>query len=175
MVSFARLLGVPLILWLGLSGQSTWWLFVIFLVGGVTDWLDGWLARKLDQRSELGAELDPIADRLYIVASLVVLFAQQLIPTWVLAAIVLRDVAMAFQLVRMRRAGFAAPAVHYVGKAGTMMLLYSIPLVFLGAADWPLNSVARNFALGFLMWGVATYWYAALLYVQQFRQVRHAG
>lgn len=175
LVSFSRLLGVPLIIWLGLTNQSTWWLFIIFVAGGFTDWLDGWLARKLNQQSKLGAELDPIADRLYILASLVVLYAQQLIPTWVLGLIVLRDLVMMGHIWQRRQLGFAPPSVHYVGKAGTMMLLYSIPLVFLGAAEWPYGWFVRYFAIGFLIWGVVTYWYAAWLYFWQFRQVRYAN
>lgn len=172
LISFARLLGVPLLVWLGFTGLADAWLFAVFVVSGVTDWLDGYLARKLNAFSELGAKLDPIADRLYILAALVVLLVRELVPVWVVLVVVARDLFMAGLLAVMRGRGFGPPAVHYIGKAGTMMLLWSIPLVFLARAEWVGQGVVRAFAFGFLAWGVVTYWAAGLMYLRQFLGLR---
>jgi cardiolipin synthase len=147
--------------------------FGIFVLGGISDWLDGWLARRLNQTSDLGRMLDPIADRLYILVSVVVLLVQGLIPTLIVALILLRDVFMAFVISKRRRAGFAPPQVHYVGKAATMLLLYSIPLVFLASAFGGSLSFAMWLGNAFLMWGVVVYWYAAWLYFNELRTLTH--
>lgn len=171
-VSFARLAGIPVVLWLGFSGAAQWWLLVVFIASGVTDWLDGYLARRLHQYSDLGKVLDPLADRLYIFAALVVLLHQQLLPLAVVAIVFAREIYMAGLLYVMRQSGFAPPSVHYIGKAGTLMLLYCIPFLFLGAAEWSGALISRYVALGWLAWALITYWYAAWLYTIQYVRLR---
>jgi len=136
--------------------------------------VDGFLARKLQQFSKLGQALDPIADRLYIVTAVVVLLMRGLIPWPVVAIIAGRDMMMMIHLSIARRAGYAPPGVHYIGKAATMMLLYSVPLVFLGAGDSATADAARWIGLAFLVWGACVYWYAGWLYIAQFRRLQHA-
>ena len=70
-LSAARLLGVPLFLWLVLGPEADGWALVVLAVSGATDYLDGYLARKLDQTTVVGQILDPVADRLYILAVVV--------------------------------------------------------------------------------------------------------
>ena len=82
LLSLLRLAGVPLFLWLLLGPHADGWALVVLMVGGVTDWLDGKLARLLDQFSALGALLDPAADRLYILAALVALAVRDVVPWW---------------------------------------------------------------------------------------------
>ena len=82
-LSALRLLGVPLFLWLLLGPQADGWAVVVLMVSGATDWLDGKLARALGQSSKLGALLDPAADRLYIVATLVAFVIRDVVPFWV--------------------------------------------------------------------------------------------
>ncbi len=82
LLSIARLFGVPLFLWLVLGPEADGWALVVLMVAGFTDWLDGKLARTLNQTSKLGQILDPVADRLYILAVVVGLAIRDIIPIW---------------------------------------------------------------------------------------------
>src|SRR5215213_8052920 len=80
LLSFARLLGVPLFLWLVLVPEADGWAFVVLAVSGVSDYADGYLARRLHQTSKLGEILDPVADRLYILSTIIALAVRDIIP-----------------------------------------------------------------------------------------------
>jgi cardiolipin synthase len=97
-LSVLRLLGVPLFLWLLLGPQADGWAVVVLMVAGATDWADGKLARSLGQSSRLGALLDPAADRLYIVATLVAFVLRDVVPLWLVAALVGRELVLGLAL-----------------------------------------------------------------------------
>ena len=105
LLSMVRLAGVPVFLWLVLGPEWDGWALVLLMVSGITDWLDGYLARKLDQRSTLGEILDPVADRLYILAVVIGLGMREIIPWWVAVILPLRDVLLwgLVPLLRTRR------------------------------------------------------------------------
>jgi cardiolipin synthase len=166
-VSFSRLLGLPLIPYFALVLENDFAAFLVFAIASITDWLDGWLARKLNQYSDLGAQLDPIADRLYIIVALVVLVMRGLLPWWMVAIIFLRDVFMLMHQIQIRRAGFSPQPVHYLGKAGTLMILYAVPFIFLGQIDTPITLLGKWVGYAFFIWGIFTYWYAGFLYRRQ--------
>ncbi|ACY98001.1 MULTISPECIES: CDP-alcohol phosphatidyltransferase family protein [Thermomonospora] len=170
-LSLARLLGVPLFLWLVLAGHDTWALGL--LVGaGLSDWLDGRLARALGQTSRLGALLDPAADRLYILATLVGLTMREIIPLWLTLLLVGREAAITPIVPVLRRLGYNGTLpVHMVGKAGTLCLLYAFPLLLLGDHSGAVATAARVFGWSFAIWGTALYWWAAVLYWVQVRQL----
>src|SRR5216110_1770145 len=114
LISFARLLGVPLFLYLfGVHAYAA--ALVVLAVGGSTDWVDGYLARRLHQVSRLGELMDPFADRLYILATLVAFVVKDIVPWPYAVALVVRDVIMTGCLLLLRRAGYGPPAVHYIG------------------------------------------------------------
>src|SRR3954470_2598181 len=94
LLSMLRLAGVPVFLWLVLGPEADAWALALLMVSGGTDYLDGWLARKLDQTSMLGQILDPVADRLYILAVLVGLGLRDIIPWWVMLVLPLRDLLL---------------------------------------------------------------------------------
>lgn len=123
-VSVLRLLGIPVFLWLILVEEADVLGFVILVIAGVTDWVDGFLARKLDQRSRLGVLLDPLVDRLYILATLLGLAFRDIIGWWLVAILVGRDVVLLLLVPLLRRSGRVALPVTYVGKAGTFALLW---------------------------------------------------
>ena len=122
LLSFLRLLGVPLFLYLLLVPQYDGWALVVLAISAITDWADGKLARLLNQYSRLGELLDPAADRLYILAALVGFVIRGFIPWWVAALIIGRDVLLAATLPVLRRYGYTALPVHYLGKAATFCL-----------------------------------------------------
>ncbi len=172
LISALRLLLVPVFAILLIQGQDTWALGVL-AVSGASDWLDGKLARALDQGSRLGELLDPAADRLFILVTLVVLAVRDVVPLWLVAVIVGRDLLLTVVLAVLVKTQIGPLPVHFVGKAGTFALLYAFPLLLL--AQWPgtVGLVAGIVGWAFAWWGVALYWLAAAVYLfQAVRELR---
>lgn len=170
-LSVVRLLGVPLFLWLVLGPHADGWALLVLAVSGFSDWLDGQLARAWSQISRLGQFLDPAADRLYILAVLVGLTARGIIPLAFAAALLLRDVVLVACGPILRRHGYRALPVHFLGKAATFNLLYAFPLLLVGDGMAVISTVAKVTGWAFAIWGAALYWWAAVLYVTQVRQL----
>lgn len=166
-LSFLRLLGVPLVVWLILGPQADALAVVVLVVAGVTDWLDGYLARAWNQRSRVGQMLDPVADRLYILAIIGSLAIRGIIPWWLVIVLAARDVMIAILVPILHTRGYSSLPVHFLGKAATFCLLYAFPLVLLGVGDTTLALVARVVGWAFALWGTGLYWWAGLLYVRQ--------
>lgn len=171
-ISVARLAGVPVFLWLVLGVRSPagdWWAVGLLIASSASDWLDGKIARALHQQTRLGQLLDPAADRLYIVATVVALAIRAIIPWWLVALLAAREVLMAGVLWLLRRRGWGALQVSFVGKTATLCLLYAFPLLFLGAHVADYAETARVAGWTMAIWGSALYWCAALLYIVQAR------
>ncbi len=171
LLSAARLLGVPLFLWLVLGPEADGWALVVLMISGFTDWLDGKLARTLNQTSKLGQILDPVADRLYILAVVVGLAIRDIIPIWLAVLLPLRDVFLFALVPLLRTRGFSALPVHFLGKAATANLLYAFPLLLLGDGSGTLARVADIFGWAFAIWGTCLYWWAGCLYAYQVAQI----
>ncbi|MBR7830093.1 CDP-alcohol phosphatidyltransferase family protein [Actinospica sp. MGRD01-02] len=176
LLSVLRLLGVPLFLWLILQPafhgpHLDGWAILVLALAGLTDYLDGKIARAFHQTSRIGTLLDPAADRLYILATLVGLAWRDIIPVWLVVILVGRDLLMAIPLAVLRRHGYGPPPVHFMGKAATFNLLYAFPLLLLGDGHGALNDVAGAIGWAFAIWGTALYWLAAGLYMLQVRRV----
>ena len=174
-LSFLRLLGVPLFLWLLLVPEADGWAFVVLAVSGVTDYLDGVIARATGQISRLGQLLDPLADRLYTLATLFGLALREIIPWWLVVLILSRDVMLTVVLALLRRRGIVGLPVHYLGKAATFCLMCGFPLLLLGTgatgAGLSWADLARDVGWAFTIWGTALYWWAGLLYLVQARRI----
>jgi cardiolipin synthase (CMP-forming) len=166
-LSVLRLLGVPLFLWLLLGPEADGWAVAVLMVSGFTDWLDGKLARWLDQSSRLGALLDPAADRLYIVSTLVALALREIVPVWIVALLVGREVVLGVALLVLRRYGYPPLQVHYLGKAATLLLLYAFPGLLLADGDGWLAELCEPIAWALTIWGTALYVLAGLFYLIQ--------
>ncbi len=170
-LSFLRLLGVPLFLWLVLGPHADGWAFVVLAIAGLTDYLDGRIARATGTSSRLGQLLDPLADRLYILATLVGLLLRGIVPLWLVLALVARDLMLIALFPLLRRRGLVALPVHYLGKAATFNLLYAFPLLLLSdGASW-VADLSRVFGWAFVIWGTALYWWSGILYVEQARRL----
>ncbi len=167
-LSVLRLAGVPLFLWLMLGPEADGWAVAVLAAGGITDWADGKLARLLNQYSRLGAVLDPAVDRLYILAALVGLGLREIVPWWVVLALVARDLVLAACVLVLRARGYGPFAVSYLGKAATFVLLYAFPLLLLGDGPGTTEAVVRAVAIAFAGWGVALYLWTGALYLIQF-------
>ena len=173
-ISFVRLLGVPLFLYLLLGPQHDVAAVIVLTLGGTTDWVDGYVARRMNSVSRLGELLDPFADRLYILATLVGFTLREVVPWWLTAALLLREAVLAVALLVLRRRGYGPPPVHYVGKTGTFMLLGAFPVLLLAAAVPSIQAVAAPIGWGIAWWALGLYWAAAVLYLAQTRTLLRA-
>jgi len=171
LLSIARLCGVPVFLWLVLGPEWDGWALVLLMVSGITDWLDGKLARTLNQSSKLGQILDPVADRCYILAVVVALAIRDIIPWWLAVSLPLRDVFLFSLVPFLRTRGYSALPVHFLGKAATASLLYAFPLLLLGDGEETVARLADVFGWAFAIWGTGLYWWAGFLYAYQVSQL----
>lgn len=167
LLSFARLAGVPLFLYLLLVAHADGWALVVLALSAITDWADGKLARLLGQYSRLGELLDPAADRLYIFATLVGFVIRGFVPWWLAVIIVARDVMLTIFVPLIRRHGYPPLEVLYLGKAATFGLLYAFPLMLLARAVPATYMVASAVGWAFLIWGVAMYLWVGVIYMRQ--------
>ena len=164
LLSVVRLLGVPLFVYLLLVTHSDGWALAILMISGFTDWLDGKLARILDQSSKLGALLDPFVDRLYVVTTLVTFVVRGFIPWWVAAILIGRDAVLALTLLIYRRRGLPPPDVMYLGKGATFLLMFALPITLAAQGDWSIATVAEPLGAALLIWGTVLYVWTGLLY-----------
>jgi cardiolipin synthase len=167
MISFVRLLGVPLFLYLLLGPRHDVAAVIVLAVGGTTDWVDGFVARRMNSVSRLGELLDPFADRLYILAILIGFTLRDVVPYWLTGALLLRELVLGIALLVLRRHGYGPPPVHYVGKTGTFVLLAAFPVVLLARAVPSIDPWAGPIGWGLSWWALALYWAAAVLYLTQ--------
>jgi cardiolipin synthase len=165
-LSLVRLLGVPIFLWAIVEGRDIIAL-VTLMASGLTDYADGKIARKFHMESRLGQFLDPIADRLYILTTLIGLAWRDIIPLWLVIVLISREVAMALMLLYLRSRGQVGLPVHFVGKAATFNLLYAFPLLLLADIPGPVGDIAKPVGWAFAWWGIVLYWLAAVLYALQ--------
>ncbi|GAB2624069.1 CDP-alcohol phosphatidyltransferase family protein [Streptomyces capparidis] len=179
MLSMARLLGVPLFLWLILRPEfggpkSDGWALLVLAFSGVSDYLDGKLARRWNQISSLGRVLDPAADRLYVLTTLVGLTWRGILPLWLTVLLLARDLLLAVMIPILARHGYGPPQVNFLGKAATFNLMYAFPLLLLSDGSGSLASLAAIFGWAFAGWGTTLYWWAGILYVVQVRRLIRA-
>lgn len=168
-ISLVRLAGLPLFLWLILGPHADVWALVVLVASGISDYLDGYLARRLNQTSRLGQLLDPIADRLYILSTVIGLAVRGIIPVWFAVLLPLRDVLLWVLVPFLRSRGYTSLPVHFLGKVATAALLYAFPLLLLADVGSTVGDLAQVFGWAFAIWGAAMYWWAGVLYAWQVR------
>ncbi len=173
-LSMLRLVVVPIFLWLILSHQDGW-AVVVLTLSGVSDYFDGKIARRYNLVSRVGQLLDPLADRLYILSTLLGLAWREIIPWWLVAILVGREVFGTALVIVVRHYGYRALPVHFIGKAATFDLLYAFPLILLGQGDSIFATVALPIGWAFAWWGTALYWVAGVMYAVQTRDVVRAA
>lgn len=175
-LSMARLVGVPVFLWLVLwprfgGPNCDGWALLVLALSGVSDYLDGKLARRWNQVSNLGRILDPAADRLYILSTLVGLTWRGILPLWLPIVLLARELLLLVMVWVLDRHGYAPPQVNFLGKAATFNLMYAFPLLLLSDGGGWIASLAAIFGWAFAGWGTALYWWAGILYVVQVRRL----
>ena len=169
-LSMVRLVFVPIFLWLILTGQDNW-AVVVLTLSGVTDYLDGKIARRYNLVTRFGQLLDPVSDRLYILSTLLGLAWREIIPWWLVAILVAREIFGTALLLVVRHYGYRALPVHFIGKAATFDLLFAFPLILLGQGESQFAMIALPIGWAFAWWGTALYWVAGVMYAVQTRDV----
>lgn len=163
-LTFLRALGVPAFLYFFLAAEKPVVSFLIIAFGGATDYLDGKLARALNQTSDFGAKFDPTVDRLYIGAIIVALTSQDYLPLNLVIAILARDLILLIMVIWQKLRGVDFVEVSFLGKAATFNLLYAFPLLLLKDIDL-IGGVSNIIGWAFAIWGVGLYFYTGLQYL----------
>ena len=175
-LSMLRLAGVPLFLYWVLIAEHDGRAILLLMAAGASDYFDGLIARRYNSFSRLGQLLDPLADRLYILATLLALVYRDGLPWWWAAVLIGRDVLLTPTIPLLRRYGYGPLPVHFLGKAATFNLLYAFPMLLaaLPSSTGTLATVFRPMGWAFAAWGSTLYLWAGLLYVVQVRQLVRA-
>ena len=163
-LSFIRLLLIPVFLLLLIDAQYVMALLTL-VISSVTDFVDGFVARKFNQVSRLGQLLDPAVDRLFIFSTLIGLAWQEFVPWWLVAVIVARDVLLLVLGVVLANHGYGPLPVHHLGKVATFSLLFALPVLVLGVAFPAIQPVTDPVGWAIAIWGAFLYWWAGAIYL----------
>ena len=164
-ISFARIVAIPVFCWLTAGGSTRLWGIALFAVVVSTDWIDGYVARRIGQVSEVGRILDPVADRLAIAAGLITFALVGVFPFWAALLILLRDVALLLGGAAVLWGKGIRIDVRWIGKIATFSLMAAIAWIAWGNAGGPLGQVLLVGGwLGYVV-GIVEYYIAAGLYV----------
>jgi len=163
-LTFLRALGVPLFLYLFLIADEPILSFVVIALGGVTDYLDGKVARYLNQTSDFGAKFDPAVDRLYIAAVIIALANKDYLPWILVISILVRDLLLLLVIIYQKLRGIPFLAVTFLGKAATFNLLYAFPLLLLEDLAY-IGQACYVIGWAFAIWGTSLYFYTGLQYL----------
>ena len=167
-LSILRLTSVPVFVWLFVSGRENA-AVVLYAAGAWTDFFDGVIARKFDQVSEIGKLLDPLADRILIIALVVALVARDSLALWLAIAIVARDVLLLSVFPLLERRKVPRIAVNFTGKSATASLLFGLTCLAWSETTFPGNEIADEIGIAFTVLGAVLYWAAAAMYAQAAR------
>ena len=174
-VTMARLLCIPLFVWLLFGAHEQTAAAILLAVLGATDWVDGYVARHFGQVTTLGKVLDPAADRLVVGTAVISILVYGAVPLWFGIATIAREVLVSIMVLALASLGAARIDVLWVGKAGTFGLMFSYPTFLLayGTASWqePIRVIGWVTGLA----GLALAWYAAGSYVGPARKALREG
>jgi CDP-diacylglycerol--glycerol-3-phosphate 3-phosphatidyltransferase len=161
-ITVSRLLGAPLVLALLLepTPQRAWWATGIFLLAASTDWVDGYLARRLDQVTDLGKFLDPLVDKLLVFAPLLTLIELGRVPAWGVFLILVRELTIAGWRVNPTFQTQAVPGANLWGKAKTVLQIAAIACLLA-----PLPAPGNQVGIGLFWAAVLLTWISGVLYV----------
>jgi len=165
-LSFLRLGSVPVFVWLFVTGREEA-AVIVYAAGAWSDFFDGYIARRTGSITELGKLLDPLADRIFIVALAISLVATDAMPVWLALTVIARDVLVLFAWPLLERRGRARIPVNFTGKCATASLLFGLTWLAWSKTTWPLHDFGDDVGLVFTVLGAVLYWVAGALYVRE--------
>ncbi len=164
-LTLLRALGIPVFIYLAIGLEADGWAILTLAIGGATDYFDGKLARAWGQESRFGELADPAIDRLYIVATLIVLYMREAIPLWVIVVLLVRDLVLGLATIGLTLNSLPPLKVTYLGKAATFNLLYAFPFLLLALRDDLAGTLAFIFGWSFAIWGIGLYLFTGVSYL----------
>jgi cardiolipin synthase len=175
LITLARLACLPVFLWLLFGKEDRAAAAALLALLGITDWVDGYLARHLGQVSELGKVLDPVADRLLFIVGAGGILIDGSVPTWFAVIVLVRETLVGGATLVLAALGARRIDVTWFGKAGTFGLMIAFPLFLASHSDLSWADVA-----GVLAWiagipALALSLYAAVLYIPIARRALREG
>lgn len=174
LLSFARLLMIPVFVWLLLDADTQALGFLVLGVVMASDWVDGYLARRTGQVSELGKLLDPLSDRLVIAAALVTFVVIDALPLWAALLVIVRDLFVLGAGVIALVARKARIDVRWWGKMATWDLMWGIPMIAWGSLNLPLSHAALTVGWSLYTVGTTLYYVTAGLYARDLLEALRA-
>jgi len=172
LLSFIRLLLVPVFFILVVINRD-FLALILLAVSSATDFIDGQIARRFNQVTRLGQLLDPAADRLLVLAALIGLAVTGVIPWWLTAVTLGREVLLIVLGLTLSNHGYGPLPVNHLGKFATFCLFLALPILMFGQAFHQVLGVTVPIGWGFLLWGAFLYWWAGAHYlVETVRVVR---
>lgn len=165
-LSILRLLSVPVFIWLFLTGHELVGVY-IYGTAAFTDFIDGYIARALDQVTEVGKMLDPLADRVFVIALAVALVVHGTLPWGLAVAVTARDVLVLALFPVLDRRGMSRIRVNLAGKTATAWLLFGLSWLAVHAGD--VSWAIRPVGLVFVAAGAVAYWVSGALYIKEIR------
>ena len=166
-ISLLRIVSIPFITLLVAHHRMVLALIVLTL-SALSDGVDGLIARSFNQVSRIGQVLDPIADRLLILCSVLALGLAGIIPMWMIVIVAARDMMMGVLVVILAQHDYGPLPVNFVGKTGTALLLISIIVLIISEmVHSRLMLIVHVAGLATGIWGLGIYWLAGLIYVRQ--------
>jgi cardiolipin synthase len=168
-ISVVRLMAIPVFLWLVIADELLP-AFILLVAAVLTDFVDGMIARRMNQVTKLGQFLDPFADRLFIAATVVALAIQGVVPWWFVVAVMLRDALLGVGGIVMTRHGAGTLPVKWWGKAATFGLLFVLPLFLLSViireyVSAPVGGILEDIAWPIALVAVVVYWIVGFSYL----------
>jgi cardiolipin synthase len=165
LISLLRLAAIPLFVWL-LLGREDRTSAALLLGGlGATDWVDGWIARRFDQVSEIGKILDPTADRLMFLVAIASMMIDESVPLWFAGATLVREGLLSVAVIVIAAMGARRIDVTWWGKTSTFGLMFAFPLFLASYADLSWSDEAEVLAWTIGVPSLMLHYYAAALYV----------
>lgn len=175
LVTVVRLSCLPVFLWLLFARENRAAAAWLLAGMGATDWVDGYLARRLHQVSELGKILDPVADRLLFIVGAGGILVDGSVPVWFAAIVLVRETLVGGTTILLASLGARRIDVTWFGKAGTFMLMISFPFFLASHSTLGWADTAEVLAWIFGLPGLALSLYAAVLYVPLARRALAEG
>jgi cardiolipin synthase len=174
-ITVVRLAMLPVFLWLLFAQEDRAKAAGLLAVLGITDFLDGYIARHFNQVSDLGKILDPVADRLLFFVGVGGILVDGSVPTWFAIAVLVREALVAGATLALAALGARRIDVTWFGKAGTFFLMISFPLFLASESTVGWADLAETLAWIAGIPGLILAWYSAALYVPMARRALDEG